>query len=204
MKVAILGGGGHAKVIADAILAEGRYELLGFFDDNAELNSQKVLGFPILGPLNGWSDYAIDGLIVGLGDNRARRIVFERVTDSGMKLVNVIHPRAVIARGVELGAGVVMFANVIVNPDTIIGHNVILNTACTVDHDCVVGSHAHLAPGCNLAGEVRVGEGVFAGVGTKIIPDITIGSWAIIGAGAVVTCDLPEGCKAVGVPARKI
>lgn len=48
----------------------------------------------------------------------------------------------------------------------------------------------------------RIGRGVYLGGGATIIGDISIGDFAKVGAGSVVTRDVPDGCTAVGVPAR--
>ena len=204
MRIAIIGAGGHAKVIADAILASGSDQLLGFFDDNPVLWRNTIFGFPISGPITGWQNHSVDSLILAIGNNAARKKVFDQFKNIGAKFATVVHPRATLAKGVVLGEGVVIFANVVVNSDARIGPDCILNTACTVDHDCIIGAHAHLAPGVSVAGDVRVGEGVFAGIGTKIIPGISIGDWAVVGAGAVVTRDVEATAKVVGVPAKSI
>jgi sugar O-acyltransferase (sialic acid O-acetyltransferase NeuD family) len=204
MKIGIIGAGGHAKVVADAILAGAHHSITGFFDDDPSRLHSTFFGYPLLGPIDNWERYATDNFVVGIGDNLRRKRHFERLKSAGATLTTVVHPRASIASGVMLGDGCVVLANVVVNCDTHIGSNTILNTSCTVDHDCAIGAHSHLAPGVNLAGQVQLGEGVFAGVGAKIIPEISVGSWAIVGAGAVVIRDVEDGAAMVGVPARKI
>ncbi len=204
MRVAIIGAGGHAKVIADAILASGGDQIFGFFDDNPVLWQNAIFGVPVSGPITGWQNHSVDSLILGIGNNRIRKKVFDQFKSIGAQFATVVHPRATLAKGVVLGEGVVIFANVVVNAGTRIGADCILNTACTVDHDCVVGAHAHLAPAVNIAGDVRIGEGVFAGIGTKIIPEISIGDWAVVGAGAVVTRNVEAAAKVAGVPAKSI
>jgi len=203
MRIAVVGSGGHAKVVADAVLAQG-HELFGFFDEDASRWSETVLGYPILGSIKGWQHHSIDALVVGIGDNLARKVVFNQLKIAGAKLTTLVHPRATLGKGVALGEGVVVLTNVVVNSDSQIEPNCILNTACTVDHDCVVGAHAHLAPGVNITGRVRLGEGTFVGTGAKIIPGIRVGDWAIVGAGAVVIRNVDGGAKVVGVPAKPI
>jgi sugar O-acyltransferase (sialic acid O-acetyltransferase NeuD family) len=203
MKIAIIGAGGHAKVVADAILAAGGHQLIGFFDDDP-LRAGEFFGHPVLGPVEAWQNHTIDGFIIGIGDNLMRKRRFDQLNSAGAELATIVHPRAIVARGVTLGAGAVALANVVINCDTHIGPNSILNTSCTVDHDCVIGPHTHLAPGVNLAGQVRLGEGVLAGIGAKIIPRVSVGDWATIGAGAVVIRDVEADAKVVGLPARNM
>ena len=49
---------------------------------------------------------------------------------------------------------------------------------------------------------VTIGEGAWLGHGVVICPGVTIGRNAVIGANSVVRDDVPDGCVAVGAPAR--
>jgi sugar O-acyltransferase (sialic acid O-acetyltransferase NeuD family) len=204
MRIAIVGAGGHGKVVADAILARGADHLAGFLDDDPSLLGGTHFGFPVLGPTDSWQSHSIDAIVVGIGENMARKRHFDKLKAAGAKLATVVHPRATLGKGVALGEGVVAFAHVVVNPDTHVGVNTILNTASTVDHDCVIGAHCHLAPGVRIAGDVTLGEGVFAGIGAVVIPGISVGAWSVIGASAVVIRDAAEGAKLIGVPAKPV
>ncbi len=204
-RIAILGAGGHAAVVADALRrALGDACIAAILDDDPKLWGERLAGVTIAGPVRTVVDVPADGVIIAIGDNRARGRVYEWLVETQIPLVNVIHPSAVIAPDVELGRGVVAFANVVVNVRSRIGDNVILNTACTIDHDSVIGPHVHVAPGAHLAGGVAIGEGTLVGIGSGAIPGITIGKWATIGAGAVVVDNVPDNATVVGVPARVI
>src|SRR5712691_10469487 len=159
MRMAVAGAGGHAKVIADAFLAVGEGEFVGFLDDDQSLWGSQVLGYPVCGPIAAWSAHVIDRIVVAIGDNLQRKRLFEQLVTSSATLTTVVHPRAVIGTGVRLGRGVVVLAGAIVNSDSLIGDNVILNTACSVDHDNEIGAHVHVGPGVHTAGGVRIGEG---------------------------------------------
>ena len=56
----------------------------------------------------------------------------------------------------------------------------------------------------NERGSPQVGNRVDIGAGAKLLGPIRIGDDVAIGANAVVLCDVPDGCVAVGVPARVI
>src|SRR3546814_19014485 len=49
-----------------------------------------------------------------------------------------------------------------------------------------------------------LGDGVIVGANATILGPVKVGSNARVGANAVVLKDVPEGCTAVGVPARII
>lgn len=159
-RIVIIGAGGHGKVVCDslrlALRAAGKGEILGFLDDKSSLWGQSLMNLPILGPIDHLEDVRPDAVIVGIGENEARRRVCKWVEEKGYPLVNAVHPRAVVAGDVLMGTGVAVFASVVVNTGTVIGDNVILNTGCTIDHDCVIGSYVHIAPGAHVAGGVEI------------------------------------------------
>ena len=213
MNVAIIGAGGHAKVVYDAILSAEQHEVIGFVDDNVDLIGTKLYGLPIVGNIADLD--SVEGYIIAIGNNtvRQQKVAFYsqspltkgvRGLSHGYVPITVIHPRAVIAPTAQIGEGAVVFANVVVNPEAQIGKHVILYTACTIDHECDIADYAYISPGCNVGGQVKIETGAFLGIGAVVLPRITVGAWSIIGAGAVVTKDIPAHVTAVGVPAKVI
>lgn len=205
-RVMLLGAGGHAQVVADIILraqkAGANFELIGFLDDNPALIGATILGVPVLGTLAQLDEFDHDAIIVAIGDNKIRARIFEIMRMRGERIINAIHPAAILASDVRLGEGVMICAGVVVNTGTVIGDNVILNTGCTVDHHNRIGDHVHIAPGVHLGGNVTIEEGAMIGIGACVMPGRSIGAWSVIGAGSVVTKDIPAYVTAVGVPAR--
>ena len=203
MKVVIIGAGGHATVVCDALLSGSAVEVVGFVGA-AEGGSRTLLGLPVFSSIDEVGDVTALSFVAAVGDNQMRRQEFERVRALGASPVNAIHPAAILSSRCRLGSGVMAMAGAIVNVGATIGDNVILNTACSVDHHCHVGSHAHIAPGVRLAGNVTIGELALIGAGAVILPGITVGAGCTIGSGAVVTKDVPPGCTVVGIPARTV
>jgi sugar O-acyltransferase (sialic acid O-acetyltransferase NeuD family) len=200
--ILILGAGGHAKVVADILLARGEV-VAGLLDDAPARWRTMQLGVPVLGAIDSWREHDPTGLVIGIGDNRARRDVAARLGAAAQdRWRSAVHPAATLAPSVRLGRGVVVAAGVVVNPDAELGDHAIVNTAASVDHDCVVGAYAHIAPGARLAGGVTVGAGALVGIGAVVLPGCAIGAWAVVGAGAVVARDIPPNVVAKGVPAR--
>ena len=202
MKILIIGSGGHARIVADILLAMEGVEPLGFASRDHAPGSVGPLGLPILGNDSAVDAIEHDGVVVAIGDNAVRKQVFDRLVADGEIVFSAVHPTAIIAPDVRMDTGCVICAGAIVNTGTSIGGNTILNTGCSVDHDCIIGQHVHIAPGVNLAGNVSLGEGVFVGIGSAVVPGISVGDWATLGAGAVVINDIAAHSVAVGVPAR--
>jgi sugar O-acyltransferase (sialic acid O-acetyltransferase NeuD family) len=200
--ILIIGAGGHAKVVADALLCQGT-SVIGYVDDDPTLVGEDVLGLPVLGLIDGYINFKPDGLVMGIGSNTIRRTIVERLGEVATFLWRtVIHPTAIVSKSVQLNPGTVILAGVIVNPDSVIGSHAIINTSATIDHDCDIGDYAHIAPGVHLAGSVSVGSGTLMGISSSVIPYRSVGKWATIGAGAVVINNVPDGVIAKGVPAR--
>jgi sugar O-acyltransferase (sialic acid O-acetyltransferase NeuD family) len=205
VRVVIIGAGGHARVIADAIHAcEAKHRgirLVGYLEDDRGHVGRKNLGKCVLGHIRDLTVTPHDAVVIGIGDNRIRRKLFRDLSTQGEKIMTVVHPQATVARDVKMGRGTVVFAGVVINSGASIGNNVILNTGCSVDHDCAVNSHAHICPGVHLGGGVRIGEGVLVGIGSSIVHNRTIGAWSEVGAGAGVIRDVPPRTEVIGVPA---
>lgn len=200
--ILVLGAGGHGKVVADILQCQG-YIVLGLLDDDSTKWGMSQLGLPILSDIEGYRNYPGSGLVMGIGANRIRRAIVERLGECVNPLWQpAIHPRATVASSAYIAPGSVVSAGAVINVDVRIDIHTIINTGATVDHDCVIEPYAHVAPGANLAGDVHVCEGALIGVGASVIPGCRIGKWATIGAGAVVVRDVPDNVIAKGVPAR--
>ncbi|ALA81066.1 acetyltransferase [Stenotrophomonas maltophilia] len=204
-RVAVVGAGGHAKVIID-LLRGGGHEVVACLD--AGRVGQVVNGVPVLGdervqlPL--LKDQGVDAVFVALGDNRLRRKVAAAVTAAGLEMIPAVGRSAVISPSARIGQGCAIMEGAILNADVVVHDFAIINTNASVDHDCVVGAFAHVAPGSTLAGGVEVGASVFLGAGTRVIPGIKIADGATVGAGGVVVRDIDSTGTWVGVPARQI
>jgi len=183
VRVLIIGAGGHAQIVADILLQalkEGSsYKPVGFLDDDATLLEKNFLNLPVLGKIAQLNQIDHDSVIIAIGDNRDRAYLFDSILAENEKIINAIHPSALIASDVRFGQGVMICAGVVINTGTVIGDNVILNSGCTIDHHNQIGSHAHIAPGVHLGGNVTIGEGTLVGIGACVIPGCTIGEWSV-------------------------
>jgi sugar O-acyltransferase (sialic acid O-acetyltransferase NeuD family) len=205
--VIILGTGGHAKVLIDALRRQS-VAILGATDIDPGKAGQLFFGVRILGSDEVVAQYtsSVICLVNGVGSARSvvlRKELFLRFKNRGNSFANVVHPSAVIASDASLDEGAQIMAGAVLQAGCRIGANVIVNTRVAVDHDCHVGEHVHLAPGVTLSGGVVIGSDTHVGVGATIIQGIRIGSGCLIAAGAVVVRDVPDGATVMGVPARE-
>ena len=197
-RLAIIGASGHGKVVADIARRYGYKEIV-FFDDIDSI--LECGGYPVIG--KSFEAGTIDAdVLVGIGNADIRKRIQESIPEQ--KLATLIHPDAVIAEDVEIGAGTVVMAGTVINPGVGIGKGCIINTCSSVDHDCDVGDYVHIAVGSHLCGTVSVGDGTWIGAGATVSNNVSICSDCMIGAGAVVIKDIKRTGTYVGVPARKM
>jgi acetyltransferase EpsM len=171
-KIAIIGGGGHARVIAEIVLQSTDLLLVGCFDDAVERGMELWDGVRSLGPLNtaGKTSDQIDGFISGIGNNLLRK----KIEESNPKLfwMSVIHPSAMISPSARIGSGSVILAGAVIATNVSIGNHVIVNANVVVDHDSQIKNFVHLSIGSLIGSNSIVEETSLIQIG-QIIPSFS-------------------------------
>lgn len=197
MKLTIIGASGHGKVVADIAKLCG-YGELEFLDDNPSVRT--CADIPVTGS-SADADRKDNALFVAVGNPTIRQRLME--AGRGKHFSTLLHPNAVIAENSQIGEGSVVMAGAVINPCTVIGRGVIINTCSSVDHDCRIRDYVHVAVGAHVCGNVEIGNGTWIGAGSTIINNVRICDGCMIGAGAVVIKNIDEPGVYLGVPARK-
>lgn len=96
---------------------------------------------------------------------------------------------AQIGKGLYVGH----FGYIILHSDVVMGEN------CSIGPGVVIGTR-----GLSNQGVPVIGNNAYIGVGAKILGGVKIGHNVKIGANAVVLEDVPDGCTAIGIPAKII
>ncbi len=198
--VVVIGAGGHARVLIEALQLAGR-SILGAIDPALPSGSMsggiKVLGGDeTLEHLNPVDVVLVNG-IGGTQTTAPRDAIYRRWRGKGFHFATVVHPSAVISPSATLGEGAQVMAGCVIQSGASIGANSIINTRASVDHDCKVGETVHVAPGVTLSGSVNVGDGSHIGTGAAVIQGVSIGRNTLIAAGSVVYRDVPDNARHV-------
>jgi acetyltransferase EpsM len=168
-EIIIIGGGGFAKVLIDAIILEAKFKIAGFCIDNIPIGNcifekYSVISDTKLSSINEINDYYF---IIALGDNQIRKRFYQNALLK-CKPARIIHPSAIIGSAVEIGNGTVVMANAVINAYSSIGNNTIINTGVIIDHDSKIGNHVHLKIGTLVGGNSDIADNLTTKIGEFI------------------------------------
>ena len=182
------------------------WDLLGFIDDNPEIQGNIINGYKVLGNTDSVRDYTDSYFVCAVGSAKIREKIINKVTaiNHDIKFATLIDPGVEKSDLVEIGEGTIICAHTIITVNISIGKHVIINLDCTIGHDAILNDYVTLYPSVNVSGATNIGRSVELGTGMQIIQGKTIGKGSIVGAGAIVINDIPENCTAVGSPAKPI
>ena len=188
-KIAIIGAGGHGKVVGEIALLN-QYDTINFFDD--KISEIKNFPFGIVGNIEllkkNLKNY--DDFFVAIGDNVIRCDKISWLKKEKKNIVSLIHPKSTVSKFSSIEAGSCVMANAAINAGTLIKEGVIINTSASIDHDCQIEDYAHISPTCSLSGNVKVGKFTHLGTGTSVHPGINIGQNVKAGIGSKIYKDI--------------
>ena len=203
IKYAILGASGHGKVVADALFQMTNIKDIIFFDD-AYPSAKNIGCWSIEGNtqdlIRRQSEF--HGAVVAIGNNFIRYAKQLDLVLNGVKIISVVHPKAVVSPFATIDAGTVILAGAIVNSDASVAAACIINSNAVVEHDCKLSEAVHISPGANLGGGVVIGQHAWVGIGSCVRQMVRVGNNVIIGAGSVVVKDVVDNITVVGCPAK--
>jgi len=188
-KIAIIGAGGHGKVVGE-VASLNQFDLIDFFDDRAD--DIKEFPFKICGNIDQLKKKLknYDFFFVAIGDNRVRSNHISWLKKEQKNIVSLIHPKSTISQFSFVGVGSCVLANVAINPGANINEGVIINTSSSIDHDCLIKDYVHISPNCSLSGNVTVGKFTHLGTATSVHPGISIGNNVKTGIGSRIYKDI--------------
>lgn len=207
--IIIVGAGGFGREVAswiEHLSADAGVTIAGFLDDTkdpcAALSADYP--YPVLGPIASYEPQPGDGVVVAIGDPRAKLRIAYSLAERGARFYNVIHPTAVVARTAMLGQGVILCPFSLVSASATVANYVTVNAYGGVGHDVVIGEGSTICAHVDLTGGVQLDEGVFVGSNASILPGVDVGAFAVIGAGTVVLRRVEAGTTMYAPLSRKL
>ena len=110
----------------------------------------------------------------------------------GCNFPNIIHPRAIVEKSVELGEGNVILAGANIGSSVKLGNLNYINNNSLISHDCILMNNIHVAPGAVLASSIKVESDVLIGMNTTLFYGITIGASSTILNGLIINNNIQQ------------
>jgi acetyltransferase EpsM len=213
-KVIILGAGGDGLVIAEAIsqinkAADDSEKIVvqGFLDD-AYTEKSAFEQFFVYGNIDSWKSMGEEVFFIPalqkVGDMPRRIARIEDLNIPMERWISVIHPSAVIASDIKLGAGVYIGAFCSIQPRCMIGNFSTLRAGAALGHDVSLSNHVYVGPNAVLCGKSSMQHGSHLGPGSVILDNCIVGEFAVVGVCSAVTKNVSNHAVVMGNPAKRI
>lgn len=204
LPIVIIGGGGHASVLAEILLLQGR-EILAVISPEDISQRSVFKGITHLKNDDDILAFSKDQihLVNGIGmmpKSGFKRKINEYFLSLGYQFETVIADSAFVSPFSKIEIGVQILPMAIIQTGAIVGSHSIVNSGALVEHDCNIGAYNHIAPKATLCGQVKTEDNVYIGAGSTVIQGLSIGCGAIVGAGASLTKSL--GSNTIAYPVR--
>lgn len=183
------------------------WKILGYIDADPQKRGQSIGGHFVHGTIEEacpkFADMDI-GFAVAIGNNKARERMACEVEKFGWTAEILAHPSAIIAAGVEIGAGSYLAPGAVICPGARVGRHVIINTHVSVGHDSILEDFVQVCPGGRVSGSCRVETGGFIGSNASLAPNAVVGEQAVVGANSFVLTKVKPGTTVLGCPALAV
>ena len=199
LPVIILGGGGHASVLTEICIEQGR-QILAVVSPETRLTRQIFKGLPHLKQDNYVLEFSASSVelvngVGGLPGSELRKGLATKFSELGYRFATIVASSATVSRTATLGEGAQVLPRATINAGVSIGMHSILNTGSIVEHDCSIESYVHIAPGATICGGAKIREGAQIGPNSVVAQGLNIGEHSIIGAGVSVVRSLENYSK---------
>jgi sugar O-acyltransferase (sialic acid O-acetyltransferase NeuD family) len=205
-KLIIIGAGGDGRNLAEAIdRMGGKWDLLGFLDDDPKKQGLKINGVPVLGKTTDVQKYGNCYFVVLVGspaDYSTKKRLVMKLGLSSERYGTFIYPGAIVSKFSSIGSGSVILPGVVIMANANIGKHVFIASNCNIGHDTEIRDYVTIAPLAGIPGNVKIEEGCYIGMGSTVRNYVTIGKCSMVGMGSVVLSDVPPYHMVVGNPAR--
>jgi sugar O-acyltransferase (sialic acid O-acetyltransferase NeuD family) len=202
-KIALIGGGGFAKEVAELVRLRGD-EIAGCYA--ADPGHFAALHKGYLDELDrDKAHYDAVALGVGAFDRRSlkrRQGLTEWILASGLPAPAVVSPTAILAEGVTVEDGAFVGHGVNIGVDATIRGFAVVNMGAILGHDAVVGERSVVAPGAFVGGGSTIGRDTIIGPLAKVLQGISIGDDVMLGIGCLALRSLGAGSTVWPRPER--
>lgn len=205
-RVALYGAGHLGRQVSHHLMQHctGMAQVEGFIDDTLPTGAEVMPGLRSLGPLAEAAAGAEHGpaaidlvFTIGYASMRARREALERALTAGYRLFTLIHPRAWVEPGAEVGEGSIVLAHAVIDQQVRVGRACFIDIGVRLTAGTVVGCNNYFSSGTATGSRVRIGDDNFFGMDCTVTTDVSMGSGLFVNAKTLVPRDVGDNVKLV-------
>lgn len=209
-KLIIIGATEFAEIACEYFTKAGKYEVEAFSVDKKYINSNSILGLPVVSfetleehypP----SEYYLFTAVTYNQLNRTRERFYLEGKKRGYQFASYISPHAFVWDNVLIGENTFIFENNVLQYNVKIGNSVVLWSGNHIGHSAEIGDYCFLASHAVISGYCKVGRYSFIGVNATMGNNIELPEDSVLAAGAVMTHSFGDKGKSyAGNPAKEI
>lgn len=203
--------GGNAKeaiTVIEAINMKTKtWEVLGFIDDNPDLNGKKYSGYKVIGGKEILSECPSAKVLAvpGRPENYfKRKKIIDSLGVSSERFATLIHPASNVSPSTKTGYNTLVMAGVVTTINVCIGNHCVILPNSVISHDVIIDDYNLIGSNVSVSGSVRIEKLCYIGTGSKIIQEVTVSQGSLIGMGTIVLSSTEPNSVVVGNPGRTI
>lgn len=150
-----------------------RHKVLGFVDENHNLEGKKIAGLPVLGPPEMLVHKSKLAVIIALSSIFEKQGVVRLLSSNKqLEYPNLVSMGSWISRDCIFGKGNIILEGSLINFGTMVGSFNFFGEKCSIGHESVIGDYCHLEDEVNIGGysilegmvTIQKGAGVHQGI----------------------------------------
>ena len=201
----IVGAGGLGRklfVCLRRLNVDGKWNIVGFLDDNPHALDGVKCDLKIVGKISDWEPNDNQVFAMGISDSHIKHVVSDKMISKGAKFETIVSPDVIMGDYVEIGEGSVVMTPYNVESGAQIGKFVTF-LGSTIALDGKLGDYSTTGGFANLTC-ANIGKEVYVGSHAVILSNVTVGDGAFIGVGSIVMKDVKPYTQVFGNPARVV
>ncbi len=134
-------------------------------------------------------------IVLSFGYNKmmdVRKEKYELCKSKGYKIFTYVSKDAKVYTQ-SIGEGTIIYPNVVLSPNTIIGICNFFEVSVTIAHNTIIGNFNFFAPNATVSGNTNIGNNCFFGISSIVFNNLKISDYTLVGAGAILDSNSQVG-----------
>lgn len=210
-KIAIYGAGGFGKEVACLInlinQKEKLWEIVGYFDDNAEKWNTIFNGYKVLGGIDELNNISKSiSIVFSIGNPQIIMSIINKLHNTHISFPNIISKDCIFLEpnSIKIGQGNLIMPQSLISCNVKIGDFNLMNCGVSIGHDSSIGSFNSFMSFSKISGDVNIGDCNYFGACSLVLQQKQIGCNTTIGASSVIMRNTEDDNTYLGNPAVKI